>query len=170
MGAPLNAPPPRISVSSKSAVGYFLSAIAFSPLAGLFLWDAGLSAMVIAAAACALIMLVPGFLAWRKAAEGRALLARVAPRLGMVAEMQVQLYPAGVRVNKSNISGYALHVDIYDPTRGASERRVLQVGRREWITAGTSVLILVDGAQAQVVAFMDSTRGWVARAPFTVAA
>lgn len=163
--APFAAPLPRISVSNN-VLPWLLVWLLATPFVCLMLADTGVWIMSAMGLLCTIGALIGLVVSLGRARESRRLLATGARRLGTVADLQITRYPAGVYVNKSNISGYVLHLDVYDADRGASERRVLPVGRREWISAGTTVLVVVDGTRTEVAAFLEASGRWNARSPY----
>lgn len=104
---------------------------------------------------------------WKVRASAR-LLRETPLRLGTAASLDVLRYPAGIRVNKSNVRAYQVNVDVYDPQRGTSERCLVQ--GRTYVTPGTAVALLraADGTP-MIAAYLNQHRSWVTFPPFKLA-
>lgn len=89
-------------------------------------------------------------------------------RVGTVAQVDVNRYPAGMYVNKSNVSGFSAHVDLFLPEHGVSQRILLHLDRTRMPVQGERVLVCASPRAVELVAF-GGPHGWAARAPFRLA-
>lgn len=163
---------PQISVSSSGPLMMVISGVIMTPVMfGFFLMmeDRRHPNMLLPAICLAAVtaLTFAGMFAWQMAAVSakRKMLKSNPLRIGTIAHVDVQRYPAGMYVNKSNVSGFLAHVDTFIAETGTRERCRIALARTRMPIAGETVIVSSGPAGHALVA-IAMQHGWVGCSPF----